>query len=81
MPTAQVVDVASQPVVGNKSRSKTYHLSNCPTLKHMRPENRVNFETGKAAVAAGFRACETCITHDGKPAKKPLNPGAASITE
>ena len=71
-PTAEVLDVASQPVVGNKSKSsRTYHLGNCPMLKRVLIENRVKFETGKAAGAEGYRPCETCITHDGKAVKKP----------
>jgi serine/threonine protein kinase len=81
-PAPEVVDVASAPVVGNKSKSsRTYHLVNCPTLKHMRDENRVEFESGEAARLAGFRTCETCLTHDGKAVKKPTIRESSSDTE
>ena len=70
-PTPKVVDVASGPVVGNKSSRGSYHRADCPSLKTLRDENRVEYETEKAAISAGFRPCKTCIIMTARAEKKP----------
>ncbi len=69
LPTPEVVVIASDPVVGNKS-SRTYHRrAGCPSLRRVLPENRFEYESEKAANAAGMRPCETCFPHHGKAEK------------
>jgi endonuclease YncB( thermonuclease family) len=43
-------------VVGNV-RSRIYHPLNCPHLKDMHPENKVQFDSSESAQSAGYRPC------------------------
>jgi maltose-binding protein MalE len=47
------IDAATAPFVGSK-RSKKYYPASCHTVQLVKPDDRVGFESMKAAEAAGF---------------------------
>lgn len=46
-------------VVASKSGSK-YHFLNCPGAKQIKEENKIYFESPKAAEAAGYSLAQNC---------------------
>ena len=46
-------------VVGSKSGTK-YHLPTCPGASQIKPENRIEFASVAAAVAAGYKPAANC---------------------
>ncbi len=46
-------------LIGNSQRH-SYHLSTCPSLEQMKPENRVELDSMKTASDLGYQACGHC---------------------
>lgn len=51
---------AGDPVVVANARSKVYHLPLCPSYARVSPQNRVEFDSERAASAAGYRKAGNC---------------------
>jgi hypothetical protein len=60
---APLVEAAALPVsgvvIGSKSGTK-YHLPTCPGASQIKSENRIEFASVAAAVAAGYKPAANC---------------------
>ncbi len=50
---------STAPYVGSKSGTK-YHLTNCPSAKRIKPENKIYFRTTAEAESAGYTKAANC---------------------